>query len=424
MRILVKNPSPTGCSSALIHRKSQWNASFPQVPAAFGSVSSFPQLPENLSRGADQTQLTISEPGDPLEQEADRLADQAVPPGWSHASAEYDHPDGGVRRETPATESSGSVSGLKPAERRFFEARFHHSFADVRVHADGEAGESARLLHARAYTLGSQIFFAPRQYQPGTTAGRHLLAHELSHVIQQERMRSPGASTIQRSPDDEKTAQKTLSEEGVSAGDPVAKKTAGIIDAVFQRNKTLAPYIGDRLKKVTIAEKGKFVQDLNDGEFENSYRNAYGLNSSDSVPKQYVGFYDPKTSEVHLRPGAEFGTAFHEAVHKLASPALYSNYLKEAMKISNDLAEVLKEGVTALFADSILNDEGLPDLKDGYRSKKKKAKDIENALGSDGFDVLARFNFKGNIIKMGEKLGFKQQQMSVQGILEKLNKLI
>ena len=75
-----------------------------------------------------------------------------------------------------------------------------------------------------------------------------------------------------------------------------------------------------------------------------------------------------KKTEIHLRPSAEFGTAFHEAIHKLASPNLYTTFLQIAIKISSDFVEVLKEGVTALFADSILNDEGLPDLIDAYRN--------------------------------------------------------
>ena len=324
----------------------------------------------------------------------------------------------------------------RAADRRFFETRFNYSFANVRVHADGEAGAAARDLHARAYTLGSHIYFAPGQYQPGTNAGDRLLAHELAHVVQQNGMRSTGAGLIQRSPDDEKTGettqpakQKTLDQEGVSANDPVAGKTAGIIDAVLQRNKKLAPYIGDRLKKgFKIDEKGKFIKEVSDGNFEDSFRKTNGLNSGDPVPKDTVGFYDSKKTEIHLRPGAEFGTAFHEAIHKLASPNLYTTFLQIAIKISSDFVEVLKEGVTALFADSILNDEGLPNLIDAYRNLKRKAEKIVAGLGADGFDLLAEFNFKGtNIGKIGEKLGISSQdfvKVGIKGVLEKVKKLI
>lgn len=73
------------------------------------------------------------------------------------------------------------------------------NFRNVRIHADERAGESARSLNARAYTVGSDIVFAPGRFVPNTAQGRHLLAHELTHVLQQ---RAPGAASVQRQPDD------------------------------------------------------------------------------------------------------------------------------------------------------------------------------------------------------------------------------
>src|SRR5690348_2695956 len=59
------------------------------------------------------------------------------------------------------------------------------SLSDVRIHADSAAGALARSVSARAFTVGSDIFFGPGEYRPGTPAGRELLAHELVHVVQQ-----------------------------------------------------------------------------------------------------------------------------------------------------------------------------------------------------------------------------------------------
>jgi uncharacterized protein DUF4157 len=59
------------------------------------------------------------------------------------------------------------------------------SLADVRVHADAEAGTLARSVDARAFTTGSDIFFGASEYRPSEPAGKHLLAHELTHVVQQ-----------------------------------------------------------------------------------------------------------------------------------------------------------------------------------------------------------------------------------------------
>jgi hypothetical protein len=76
---------------------------------------------------------------------------------------------------------------LDPAVRSEMEARFGHDFGDVRVHADGDADAAARELDARAYTVGVDIVFERGAYAPATARGRHLLAHELAHVIQQAR---------------------------------------------------------------------------------------------------------------------------------------------------------------------------------------------------------------------------------------------
>lgn len=91
-------------------------------------------------------------------------------------------------------------SALTAADRSFFEPRFGHDFGKVRVHADGPAGVSALAVGAAAYTVGNHVVFAPGRYSPGTTAGRALLAHELSHVMQQGDV-MPGATLPIGEPD-------------------------------------------------------------------------------------------------------------------------------------------------------------------------------------------------------------------------------
>jgi hypothetical protein len=65
------------------------------------------------------------------------------------------------------------------------EAGFGHDFSDVRLHTDGAASESARAINAQAYTVGSDVVFQSDRYSPGTDEGKHTLAHELAHVVQQ-----------------------------------------------------------------------------------------------------------------------------------------------------------------------------------------------------------------------------------------------
>lgn len=78
-----------------------------------------------------------------------------------------------------------SGQSLPPATREFFETRFAHDFSQVRIHTDGRAAASAHAINALAYTVGHHITFGAGQYQPQSSNGRRLLAHELTHVIQQ-----------------------------------------------------------------------------------------------------------------------------------------------------------------------------------------------------------------------------------------------
>jgi Domain of unknown function (DUF4157) len=75
---------------------------------------------------------------------------------------------------------------LEPAVRTAMEARFNRDFSEVRVHTDGRVADAARALSARALTVGRDIAFAPGEYAPGSAEGTRLLAHELTHTIQQD----------------------------------------------------------------------------------------------------------------------------------------------------------------------------------------------------------------------------------------------
>jgi hypothetical protein len=74
---------------------------------------------------------------------------------------------------------------LDAGTRAWMEPRFGHSFADVRIHADGQAAASAEAVSARAYTVGRDLVFGAGRYAPGSAEGRGLIAHELAHVVQQ-----------------------------------------------------------------------------------------------------------------------------------------------------------------------------------------------------------------------------------------------
>lgn len=117
--------------------------------------------------------LSVSTPQDSVERAADRAAERVM------------HTAGGAAPVVTPAATASAGRALDERTRAFFEPRFGFDFSAVRVHADAHAQQSARQLHARAYTVGRDIVFGAGRYAPGTQAGQRLLAHELAHVVQQ-----------------------------------------------------------------------------------------------------------------------------------------------------------------------------------------------------------------------------------------------
>lgn len=188
------------------------------------------QSVQQLCENSDlQAKLHVSQPDDPAEREAERVADQVVRvPEEREASGEGRGPSpsfptgtGATVRplridETPrqsgATEIRtggepvermlGSTSGgrsLPRSTRAFFEPRFGREFEDVRIHNGRRADEAARSIDAVGFTHGTDIAFRSGAYRPGTPQGTELLAHELVHVVQQDESANPRRSVTPRS---------------------------------------------------------------------------------------------------------------------------------------------------------------------------------------------------------------------------------
>lgn len=102
-----------------------------------------------------------------------------------HCQAGHPHGDGQERVSGDFLSGKDGGRPLDGSVRGFMEGRFGRDFGGVRVHTDAHAARSAGQISALAYTAGGDIFFAPGQYRPDTHEGRRLLAHELTHVIQQ-----------------------------------------------------------------------------------------------------------------------------------------------------------------------------------------------------------------------------------------------
>jgi len=191
-----------------------------------------------IKSGALQAKLRIGQPGDKYEQEADRVADEVMRMPEMQRQVEeeeilqtkplVDQITPLVQRQVEEEEeeemlqakstedatsevSNGlesqinAIKGggwpLAESERAYFEPRFGVDFSRVRVHTNSQAAKSARVLNARAFTTGRDIVFGAGQYAPEATGGKKLLAHELTHILQQQgglvkRYLSPGCRSF------------------------------------------------------------------------------------------------------------------------------------------------------------------------------------------------------------------------------------
>ncbi len=155
-----------------------------------------------------QAKLTIGASNDPLEQEADRVADQvlalpthtAVSGAPPHIQRVVGQPTGQAETAPASVDHVLASSGrpMEPALRQDMEQRFGHDFSRVRVHSGAAAEQSARDVNANAYTVGHNIIFGAGQFAPNSGAAKRLLAHELTHVLQQAGSGVPSKRSVQR----------------------------------------------------------------------------------------------------------------------------------------------------------------------------------------------------------------------------------
>jgi len=178
------------------------------APATRQPANQTPQQAETGYHFGDipvlQPKLRMGQPNDRYEQEADRVADQIMgmpqPGSQFNPVLQKSQADSAMRlsatqaRLVPAVSpgflssaSSTRDSGrpLPTSSRTFFESRFGHDFSQVRIHDNPGAANMAHSISARAFIMGRDIRFATGQYQPETSQGKKLLAHELTHVVQQ-----------------------------------------------------------------------------------------------------------------------------------------------------------------------------------------------------------------------------------------------
>ena len=222
--------------------------------AAFGH--DFSQIPVHPnSPFTIQPKLTVNTPGDEYEQEADRISDHVMRSsdgGRKNRQNTCGHfqtmrlkaNDAGKPDVPPIVHEVLSSSGqpLDAATRAFMEPRFGLDFSHVRVHAVGKAMESARAIGAVAYTLGHNLVFGAGQFEPYTFNGKRLLAHELTHVLQNSQ------STVRRQAGEGESILPNLFNLGLGTVNNQTDKTF-IAEASEKK---------DSLKIFTVIKRGKW----------------------------------------------------------------------------------------------------------------------------------------------------------------------
>ena len=143
----------------------------------------------------------------PLAEEITPLVQRQVEPEEEEEELQAKATSGNISDVNPHLESQiqslkGGGQHLSENDRTYFEPRFGADFSGVRVHSDSKANHLARSINAKAFTIGQDVVFGSGQYSPGSPTGRSLLAHEMTHVVQQSSAKTKGnsSSVIRREP--------------------------------------------------------------------------------------------------------------------------------------------------------------------------------------------------------------------------------
>ena len=232
-------------------------------------AQSFSKVPvSSVSRQLSQNSLTIGEPSHAYEREADRIADSVM---------------------TQERRDDRSFSMHKPERGNF-------DLSQVRIHTGANAAESARAINALAYTVGNNIVFGAGQFAPGTNSGGHLLAHELTHVVQQSGNIS---AKIQRQPagDKDETPSSDI-------GKAISKNSIFKKLPKFARDKILKE-IDNAPETITKAVLDKII-DL--APIDDGYKE--GLKKAgEAIIDKITGRKSPSTSKCDAVPGYHEGTS-------------------------------------------------------------------------------------------------------------------
>jgi hypothetical protein len=173
--------------------------------------------------------------------------------------------------ETRIQSLKGGEQPLSSSVRAFFEPRFGHDFSQVRVHTDAKATESVRAVNARAFTVGRDLVFGAGQYALETAAGQRLLAHELTHVVQQNpHLETPMSATMatlhrqqEEKPEEKKETEPTPCGTPIKSKDTLSEVSWGETMGIYPSEKNkFNPAKWDSKKTCELLKARKTVHEV------------------------------------------------------------------------------------------------------------------------------------------------------------------
>lgn len=244
--------------------------------------NSFTNIPLYSDKGQVQTKLQVNSPGDKYEKEADAVADKVVnTPANSSLNENYlsarsqvhskplsnqitplsqSNNNQGISQEmnSKITSTKGQGKKMDDNTSSFMSGRFGKDFSQVKIHSDSEAANMSSDVNARAFTVGSDIYFNKGEFNPGTPKGDRLLAHELTHV-----------------------AQQTKSEPGIQRDDPAAADPAAAAAAAVEAKKKADAITKIKTHGVSTVEDGDAT--FTSGELDLVNKALSGLPPADKI---------------------------------------------------------------------------------------------------------------------------------------------
>ena len=394
------------------------------------------------TEGTIQTKLAFNTPWYKYEQEADHIAEQVMrlPESSTLRTCagcdEEDRSAGGtIQRTYTSAPSHGSMQRqevefnashdapqvvsevvsepgrpLDPLIRSFMESGFGHDFSHVRIHTGSLAVESAQAVNALAYTVGRHVVFDEGAYRPETRAGRRLIAHELSHVVQQSGVTGSGrAALIQRQVNSDKPAPAEEDKDGEALRAATLAAAQEWVNEEFTTQEKIDEVRNREVLKVEDLPQYTAV-DLPGG---------YGLNIQQNPPG--LGAHVRK-----VRPFANYTTCveFAMMVFKQAALAQNEGELKEGLRVARLLPKIFQTFAKETEVRATIA--GLQQFVDQFKSKEaeiqaeqqKRTEQLEQLETSEAGGPKAELKRKQKIALTKGKLDALAKRLEILGSLK------